>query len=125
MPIAYSNDLRKRVIEKRKSGKAVSEIVSELSVSKTFVYDMLALERETGDIKPKEGKPGPAPLLGEADLERIREAVERAPDMALEEIKDELGLDAAISTICNAINHKLNLRRKKKHFMPPNKTGPM
>ena len=75
MPIAYSNDLRKRVIEKRKSGKAVSEIVSELSVSKTFVYDMLALDRETDDIKPKEGKPGPAPPLGEADLERIREAV--------------------------------------------------
>lgn len=113
MPIPYSNDLRKRVTEKRKAGKRVSDIVAELNVSKTFVYDMLALEKETGDIKPKEGKPGPKPLIGEVDLERIRAIVGRTPDMTLEEIKDALDLDVAISTICNAINHKLNLRYKK------------
>jgi hypothetical protein len=86
---------------------------------------MLVLEKATGDIKPKEGKPGPKPLIGDADLERIRAIVERTPDITLEEIKDALELDAAIATICNAVNHKLNLRHKKKRFMPLNKTDPM
>jgi len=37
----YSPDLRKRVIEKYKLGKSVSEIEKELDLKTTFVYDML------------------------------------------------------------------------------------
>ena len=81
MAAPYSKDLRQRVIEKSKAGRKVSEITAELNVSKTFIYDMLALEQKTGDVKPKKGKPGPKPIIGESDLERIRETIESTPDM--------------------------------------------
>ena len=113
MPIPYSKYLRERVLRKRTKGKTVAEITTELGVSKTFVYDMLALEKATGGVKPKQGKPGPKPILNEHDLERIRNVLQETPDMTLEEIKEALELNIAISTLCDAINHTLNLRYKK------------
>jgi len=118
MAKAYSEDLRKRVIDKSKLGKAVSEITGELMVSKTFVYDMITLDKETGGISPRKGKPGRKPSISEADLERLRQEIMTTPDITLEEVKETLGLSVAISTICDAINYKLDLRYKKKLFTP-------
>ena len=121
MAVAYSQDLRKRVLQKKEKGKTVHEIMEELGVSKTFVYDMIALEKKTGDVMPKKGKPGPKPSLDENDLNRIRNLIFQTPDMTLEEIKEELGLNVAISTICDAINYKLKLKYKKKHYTQVNR----
>jgi transposase len=113
MARAYSLDLRQRVIEKAKTGKSVIDIVTELNVSKTFVYDMLALEKETGKVTPRRGNPGRKTSINEIDLERIRLEIMKKPDITLEEIKESLSLSAAISTICDAINYRLDLRYKK------------
>jgi transposase len=113
MPRAYSLDLRQRVIEKRRAGKNVTEIITELNVSKTFVYDMIALEKETGEISPRKGKPGRKASINETDLERMRLEILKKPDITLEELKETLKLNVAISTICDAINYRLDLRYKK------------
>ena len=113
MPRPYSEDLRSRVIRKRDEGKTVMEIVNELNVRKTFVYDMLKLHIATGSVKPKEAAGGRPPAIDETELLEIEALIYETPDITLGEIKENLNLDASISTICNAINNKLNLRYKK------------
>jgi len=112
----YSLDLRKRVIEKHKSGKSVSEIEKELDVKTTFVYDMLKLYRETGALEPKPATGGKKPSITPEILLKIEALVLETPDITLQEIKDELGITVALSAICDAINKKLNLRHKKNSF---------
>ena len=110
---AYSIDIRQRVINKIRAGKNIDEVRSELNVSRTFVYDMIALERETGNITPRKSVPGPKPSLDENNLEAIRKLIEQTPDMTLEEIKEALSLKVAVSTLCDAINYKIKLPYKK------------
>ena len=112
----YSIDLRKRVIQKHKEGKSVSEIENELSVKTTFIYDMLRLYKETGSVEAKPPAGGRKPTITKEILSQIEALVIETPDMTLQEIKDELGLTASLSVICDAINKKLNLRYKKNSF---------
>jgi len=98
---------------KHNEGKSVPEIASELNVKKTFIYDMLTLQRETGSIDPKPASGGRKAEIDDERLEQLAAIVTRTPDITLLEIKEELGLNVSISAICNALNHKLNLRLKK------------
>jgi len=125
MPKPYSPDLRNRVIEKRSEGKTVTEIMSELSVKKTFVYDMLNLYESTGSVEPKAASGGRPPSLDESQLLQIEALVYETPDITLQEVKDALDLDVSLNTICNAKNHKLNLPRKKRYSLIQVKTEKM
>jgi transposase len=116
MATPYSIDLRKRVIQKHKEGKSVPEIEKELSVKKTFVYNMLKLYKETGSVEAKPATGGRKPSITDEILSQIKALVLETPDITLQEIKDELGLTVSLSVICDAINKKLNLRYKKNAF---------
>jgi transposase len=116
MAKAYSLDIRNRVIKKHEEGKKVSEITNELSIKKSFVYNMLALYKATGSVEPKPHTGGKKPTIDEDMLLKIEALVLETPDMTLQEIKDALGLTISLSIICNAINKKLNLRYKKNSF---------
>jgi transposase len=118
----YSMDIRNRVIQKHYEGKSMIEIARELSVKKTFVYDMLELYRKTGSVEPKPHTGGRKPTIDDELLSQIEALVIETPDITLQEIKDVLGLTISISIICDAINKKLNLRLKKKHYSIPDKT---
>ena len=48
MPKPYSEDLRKRVIDKTNEGKTVKQIMDELGVKETFVYAMRKLHKDGG-----------------------------------------------------------------------------
>lgn len=110
----YSVDLRTRVIEKHRNGKSVTEIIDELNVKRTFVYDMINLFEETGSIEPKRATGGRKPTLNEERLAQIEALFLEKPDITLQELKEALGLTISISIICDAVNKKLNLRYKKK-----------
>jgi transposase len=112
----YSLDIRSRVISKHKEGKAVTEIIKELDVKRSFVYDMLTLYKATGSVEPKPASGGRKPTIDEEILLQIETLVLETPDITLQEIKDELELTISISIICDAINKKLNLRYKKNSF---------
>ena len=112
----YSIDLRKRVIQKHEEGKKILEIEKELSVKKTFIYDMLKLYKETGSVEAKPPKGGRKPSITEEILSQMKSLILETPDITLQEIKDELGLTVALSVICDAVNKKLNLRYKKNSF---------
>ena len=113
MGTSYSIDIRNRVVSKHKQGKTVAEIMEELAVKRTFVYDMLAQYKSTGSVERKPASGGRKPILDAERLSQIEALVIETPDITLQEIKDELGLTVSISVICDAINKKLNLRYKK------------
>jgi len=123
VPKALSEDLRERVIIKSNEGKTAEQIVSELNVSQTFVYDMLRLYKQTGSVKAKKPSGGRPPSIDEEGLARIKALLLETPDATLAEIKQTLGLTASISRICDAINYKLNMPYKKKLCLIRGKTG--
>ena len=99
--------------------------MSELSVKKTFVYDMMNLYATAGSVEAKAATGGRRPSLDERELLQIEELVLETPDITLREVKDALNLNVSLNTICNAKNHKLNLRRKKRHSLTQGKTEKM
>jgi len=116
MAIPYSIDLRERVILKYNEGKSVLEIVNELNVKKSFVYNILRLYKETRSVAPKPANGGRNPEITEEILLQIEALIMETPDITLHEIKNELGLSRSISGICDAINKRLKLRLKKTLF---------
>lgn len=92
MPAAISNDLRKRIMEAKAQGKSHVRIAEEMQVNKSTITRLVALHRETGSYDPRPLNNGRKPQLDEPTLQKIRERIETQPDIALQELIDELGL---------------------------------
>ena len=67
--------------------------------------------RETGSAAPKPRSPRRGKLAGRED--DLRAAVAARPDATLAELRRELGLAVALSTLCVALK-RLGLTRKKR-----------
>jgi transposase len=113
MPVPLSNDLRKRIIEAKEKGKSVKEIVENMNVKKSTIYNLLALVKETGSYNPRPNKNGRKPMLNDDQLQKIKTKIYEVPDISLEDLKEELQLPVCISALCRTINNKLHLGRKK------------
>jgi len=113
MAKGYSEDIRRLVINKNKQGKALKEIMDELQVSESFVYSVLRNYRLTNQIATIKKKSGRKRKLSEEQLEEIRQMIVKQPDSTLEEIKESLGLEIAISTLHYIVRDSLNFRYKK------------
>jgi transposase len=121
----YSEDIRNRVIRKRNEGKTVAQIMSELDVKQTFVYDMLKLYVATGSVAPKQANGGRPRSISEEELLQIETLITETPDITLAEIKDTLSLSASISRICDAVNYRIKMPYKKRHSLIRDKTERM
>ena len=109
---AYSLDLRLRVLADCDRGLSTRAVATKYSVSESWVRRLKQRRRQTGELAPRRPTPGPKPSwLAYAD--RLREAVRQAPDATLEELRDRLGLTAALSTLWRAVA-ALGLSVKKK-----------
>ena len=113
MPAPLSLDLRKRILSAYKNGVAIKKLASDKIASKSTIYNLIKLEKETGSVEPRENKNGRKPILTNGDLERIRNKISEKSDITLYELKSELKLPICKSALCNIINYKLNLKRKK------------
>jgi transposase len=113
MPAPLSLDLRKRILRAYKNGVPVKKLASDKIASKSTIYNLINLEKETGSAEPRENKNGRKPILTNGDLERIRDKISEKSDITLDELKSELKLPICKSALCNIINYKLNLKRKK------------
>ena len=111
---AYSQDLRKRILDTVQRGDGtLGQIARRFLVSVSFITRLLQLHRSTGSLEPKpHGGGNPAVLLPE-DLEQLRELVRQQPDATLEELRQRLGDSCSLMTISRALR-KLGLPRKKK-----------
>ena len=66
---SYSEDLRKRVVEARLSGRSVAEIAKLYQVDDNSVYRWVAHYKETGSHKPKKRGTGRKPKI--QDMEKF------------------------------------------------------
>lgn len=113
MPAPLSKDIRKRIIAAKEQGDSHRKIAKEMKVSGSAITRLLALYRETGSYEPRPMYTGRKPRLDEQTLQKIRERIKIQPDIALKELIDELGLPVSAPALCNTINKKLGLGRKK------------
>ena len=117
MPLAYSNDLRWRIVwlyyYKEKS---IEEIQDLLFVSNRSVRRYLTLFEETGDVSPAIQQHGPGRILDAFEEMSLIQSLLSKPEMYLEELRQELiqitGTDVSLSTICKTLK-RLGFSRKK------------
>jgi len=121
---AYSLDLRKRVLAACDSGHGTKQVAETFGVSPAWVRRLKQRRRELGTIAPLPGRYGRPWKLTEDDLRRLRKLVEQRPDATLQELRGQLQIDAALSTLCEALQ-RMKLRVKKKSCTPRSRTAPM
>ena len=117
MPIAYSTDLRQRVIEayEAKEGSP-RQIAERFQVSLSFVRDLRRRKRETGTVEPKPRSGGTVPKLNASELPIVEQLVEAQPDALLRELCERFAerttIRVSLSTMHRAVE-QLNLSYKK------------
>jgi transposase len=119
--MAYSMDLRVRVLADCDAGMKPAKVAEKYRVSSAWVRRLKQRRRTTGSIEAKTA-PGPKPTwetLGYA--EALRAAVARKPDSTLAELKRELQLSVTLSTLWCACR-ALGLKLKKKSAARRSKT---
>ena len=102
---AYSQDLRKRILETVQRGDGtLRQIARRFLVSVSFVTRLLQLHRSTGSLEPRPHGGGNPAVLGPEDLEQLRQLVRQQPDATLEELHQRLGAWCSLMTISRALH---------------------
>ena len=97
---AYSQDLRKRILDTVQRGDgSLRQIARRFLVSVSFITRLLQLHRSTGSLEPRPHGGGNPAVLGPEDLEQLRELVRQQPDATLEELRQRLGVSCSLMTI--------------------------
>lgn len=120
---AYSQDLRRRVVQACDAGtETQQQVASRFGVSTAWIRKLLKRRRETGSIDPLPRGRGPEPKISGRRLEKLQALVEQDPDATLEELRRRMRLKCAKSTIYLALV-RLGLSYKKSHSTPRSSIG--
>jgi len=109
---SYSMDLRIRVLADCDAGMATATVAAKYSVSAAWVRRLKQRRGQTGETAPRQGRHGPRPSW-DVYADRLREAIRQTPDATLAELRQQLGLAVALSTLWRAVT-ALGLTVKKK-----------
>ena len=124
---AYSIDLRKRVLAAYDSGKySLNQIAEQFQVTTRWIQKLRQQRKQEGSIAPRPPNKGRKPVFQGDNLEKLEQFIDANPDATLEEIKRYFVgvVECSIVTIHNTLK-RLELRYKKKRYMPANKTERM
>ena len=116
--IPCCNELRGLIIIYYEEGKKPVEIMKILRLKKDIVYRTLARYKTTGKYEVKPWNGGRPPGITEEEKVKIKELIEKEADIELGTIKKTLNISVSIPALCNTINYKMKLPRKKKRYMP-------
>ncbi len=112
---AYSEDLRKKIIEALRRGMTKSEAARTFSVSLSSVKRYARLAEEGRPLAPKK-RPGSKPKIDEAARTLLEADVEERPSATLSERREYLGrvcgLSVSESTVSRVLR-RLGWSRKK------------
>jgi len=120
-----SFEIRQKVINAHNKGMSIQDICRFFDLRPAAVYDLIRLERNTGDIAPKTYRCGRKPALSPEQVEDLRSLILDDPDITLEEMKEELSLPISIGAISRYVRDKLGFNYKKKVYMPASGSGRM
>ena len=97
------NEARELLVEGYEATHDAKGIAKAYSVSKWMVYRLAEQKRKTGSVALRTSQRGRKPILTTEDKEAIRRCIDEAPDITIEEIREELNLSASYSTVERAI----------------------
>jgi transposase len=118
-----SIDLRERILTVYDSGQHTrQQIADRFMVSLGMVKKLLQQRRHTGDIAPRHHNSGRRPKFTADHRQRLKELIERSPDLTLEELRRALGLDCTLPAI-HYVLKSLGLTYKKRRSSLPSRTG--
>lgn len=119
-----SMDLRERILATYDQQQGTrEEVARRFRVSLGLVKKLLQQRRHTGDIRPRHRNSGRKPLLVQRHQQKLRQLLERKPDLTLAELRQALALHCTLPAI-HYVLAKLGLTYKKRHSGPASRTGP-
>lgn len=121
MGIAYSQDLRDRVIAARDRGMQTQQVASLFCVSASWVRRVMQRRRQTGETA---ARPRGGATVVKIDLDCLRQLVREQPDATTKELHQRLGIDCSVSAVDMALR-RAGLSFKKRRSMPPSRIGSM
>jgi len=98
---AYSMDLRTRVLAALDAGDPTGAVADRFAVSTAWVRRLAQRRRQTGEVAPRTRTPRASKLQPYHD--RIRAVRAAAPDRTLAELRADLGVAVALSTLWAAV----------------------
>lgn len=127
MAAAYSEDLRRKIVQACERGtQSQREVAEFFNVSLSFVEALLKLYRRSGgELVPKRRKCGRHLLLDEACRNQLRQWLLEQPDLTLKELIGRLQVKTGIAVsepTMSRVLHQIGMRRKKRHYMPQSET---
>lgn len=124
MAAPLSLDIRKRIVAAVEGGASCRAAAERFAVSESAVIKLVERWKRTGSLEPGQmGGHRPFALAAHDGL--VRELLAAQPDQTLDELLDRLvgrGIAVGRSSVHRYLS-ALGLTRKKRHFMPPSKTG--
>ena len=121
--MAYSMDLRQRVVQTHTESGSSAEVAEEFGCSESWVRRMTQHERERGTMEPRSSaRHDDQRTYDDADEQAIRELIARKPDATLAEVAEAMGKAVSLGTVSRTLT-RLNLPRKKSRRTPPSKTA--
>lgn len=110
---AYSMDLRERAMAAVDANEETQqEIADRLKVSRQWVGRMVAQREQLGTLQTQTHRCGRKSKLTPEHLQRLAELVTEKRDRTLKELRELLGVECCLQTICTALN-RLGLTYKK------------
>lgn len=128
MARAYSDDLRRKLLEAHEQGEgSLPELAKRFRVSEGWAWKISAARRRTGKSeRPAGGKRGRRSRITPEVMEYLRSRLKQQPDRTLvelqEDLRDRQHLEIGITWLWTVLK-QLGLRLKKSHSMPPNRTA--
>jgi transposase len=111
--VAYSIDLRERVLAAVDAGEATQEqIARRFLVSSRWIRKLMARRAQTGEIAPQPNPGGRKPLIQGEAAQALRAAIAEHPDATLDEVREAIGFGGCLVTLWRAIK-RLGITRKK------------
>ena len=113
MATPYSQDLRDRVLRAYDRGMKTKQIADTFHVSPSWARRVKQRRRETGETTHR---PMGGPGVTIVNRELLASLVRQHPDATLAELRTLLGVQCALSTLCQALK-QMGLSFKKKRSM--------
>ena len=126
MAKAYSNDLRRKLLEAYDRGEgSLRELAERFGVSSPYAWKISAQRKRTGQVERVEQRHGPESKVTGAVEQQVRTWVGQQPDLTLVEIQERLWeterLLVSVARVWQVLR-RLKLRLKKSHSTPRNRT---
>jgi transposase len=114
----YPLELRERIVSSvDQKTHTIAELAEIFQITERYIYKLLKLRRETGDLTPLPHSGGVEPILNEQRLLIVADLVAHYPDATLKEyralIHTHCGVQVCLTTVWAAMEKSAFTRKKK------------